>query len=44
VKVISQRLGHKSIGFTIDTYAHVLLSADEETAHTLARVILGEVG
>lgn len=40
VKVISQRLGHSSIGFTLDTYAHVLPSADEQTAHTLARHIL----
>jgi integrase len=44
VKVISQRLGHASVGFTIDTYAHVLPAADEQTAHTLARHILGEAG
>jgi integrase len=31
VKVISQRLGHSSVGFTLDTYAHVLPSADEQT-------------
>lgn len=43
VKVISQRLGHASIGFTLDTYAHVLPAADEQTAHTLAVHILGEV-
>ncbi len=42
VKVISQRLGHTSVGFTIDTYAHVLPAADEQVAHTLARLILGE--
>lgn len=42
VKVISQRLGHASVGITLDTYSHVLPAADEETAHTLARVILGE--
>lgn len=41
VKVISQRLGHASVGFTLDSYAHVLPAADEETAHTLARHILG---
>jgi integrase len=41
VKVISERLGHASIGITLDTYSHVLPVADEETAHTLARVILG---
>ena len=44
VKIISQRIGHSSVGFTIDTYAHVLPSADEETAYTLARLILGEAG
>jgi integrase len=43
VKVISQRLGHTSIGFTLDTYAHVLPAADEQTAHTLAQHILGEI-
>jgi integrase len=41
VKVISERLGHASIGITIDTYAHVLPKADQETAETLARLILG---
>jgi integrase len=42
VKVISERIGHRSAGFTIDTYAHVLPAADEQVAHTLARLILGE--
>ena len=42
VTVISQRLGHSSVGFTLDTYAHVLPSADAETAHTLARHILSD--
>lgn len=42
VKIISQRLGHASVGFTIDTYTHVLPAADAETAYTLARQILGE--
>jgi integrase len=41
VKVVSQRLDHASVGITLDTYAHVLPAADEETATTLARVILG---
>jgi integrase len=41
VKVISQRLGHASVGITLDTYSHVLPAADEQTAHTLARIILG---
>ncbi|MGI8874302.1 MAG: site-specific integrase [Egibacteraceae bacterium] len=42
VKVISERLGHASVGITLDTYSHVLPGADQETAHTLARVILGQ--
>jgi integrase len=41
VKVISQRLGHSSVGFTLDMYSHVLPSDDEEPANTLARHILG---
>jgi hypothetical protein len=41
VKVISQRLGHAGIGFTLDGYARVLPAADEQTAHTPARHILG---
>jgi integrase len=41
VKIISERLGHASIGITLDTYSHVLPSADEQVAHSLARHILG---
>jgi integrase len=40
--VLSQRLGHASVGITLDTYAHVLPAADERAANTLARVILGD--
>ena len=40
VKIISERLGHASIGITLDTYSHVLPQTDTESAHTLARVIL----
>lgn len=41
VKIISERLGHASVGITLDTYSHVLPAADERAATTLARVILG---
>lgn len=41
VKVISERLGHANVAITIDTYSHVLPAADVETAHTLAKLILG---
>ncbi|MGH8901976.1 MAG: hypothetical protein ACRDYA_09910 [Egibacteraceae bacterium] len=44
VKVISQRLGHASIGITLDTYSHVLPAADANVAHTLAQIILGDQG
>ena len=42
MKLISQRLGHATIGITLDTYSHVLPAADEQAACTLARVILGD--
>lgn len=41
VKVNSERLGHASIGITLDTYSHVLPDQDADVAATLARVILG---
>lgn len=41
VKVISERLGHANVAITLDTYSHVLPAADEATAHTLAKLILG---
>lgn len=41
VKVISERLGHASIGITLDTYSHVLPDRDVEIATTLATFILG---
>lgn len=41
VKVISERLGHASIGITLDTYSHVLPDRDVEIAATLATYILG---
>lgn len=40
VKVISERLGHASVGITLDTYSHVRSAADEASAHTPARLIL----
>lgn len=40
VKVISERLGHASIGVTLDTYSHVLPGRDAHVAETLATAIL----
>lgn len=34
-KVISERLGHSKVGFTLDTYAHLLAGMDEEAATRL---------
>jgi integrase len=31
-KVVSERLGHSSIGITLDTYSHVLPGMQEEAA------------
>jgi hypothetical protein len=42
IKVIRERLGHASIGITLDT-AHVLPSAEEEAARSLATMIPGTV-
>ncbi|MFA5786289.1 MAG: hypothetical protein WDA71_04770 [Actinomycetota bacterium] len=40
-KVVSEALGHRSVGFTMDTYAHVLPSTQAEDARVLQE-ILGE--
>jgi integrase len=40
-KVVSERLGHASIGITLDTYSHVLPNMQAEAAEQVARLILG---
>ncbi len=40
-KVVSERLGHAQIAFTLDTYAHVLPSMDASAAETVAGAIFG---
>jgi integrase len=37
---LSQRVGHTSVRFTMETYMHGDLEADREVAHALAAVIL----
>ena len=39
VKVVSERLGHKSVTFTIDAYVHVLEDQREAAAATLDAVV-----
>jgi hypothetical protein len=41
-KVISERLGHSSAAFTLQTYTHVIPGMDEMAADTVARLILAE--
>ncbi len=41
LKPISQRLGHATVGITLDTSSQVLPATDEAVAHTLANAVLG---
>jgi integrase len=41
VKVVSARLGHSKVGFTLDRYAHVTDGADEDAAAKAARLVDG---
>jgi len=34
-KVVSERLGHASIGITLDTYIHVMLGMQEEATEKI---------
>jgi len=34
-KVVSERLGHASIGITLDTYSHVMAGMQEEAAEKI---------
>ena len=34
-KVVSERLGHASIGITLDTYSHVMPGMQEEAAEEI---------
>ena len=39
-KVISERLGHASVAFTLDTYSHVMPGLQEDAAEQLDWLIL----
>ena len=43
VKVVSERLGHASVAFTLDTYAHVMPGMQESAAEELDRFLLPEI-
>ena len=40
IKTISERLGHSTIVITLDTYAHLLPSVDEEAASIMGELLL----
>jgi Phage integrase family len=40
-RVISERLGHASVAFTLQTYGHVIPGMDKDAAVTVADLILG---
>ena len=39
IKVVSERLGHASVGFTLDTYAHVMPGQQAEAAAVAAALL-----
>ena len=39
IKVVSERLGHSSIRITLDTYAHVLQTMQQEAVDTLNDIL-----
>ena len=39
-KIMSERLGHASVGFTLDVYTHVLPGHDQDAANQVAGLIL----
>jgi integrase len=43
VKVVSERLGHATPAFTIDTYQHVLPGMQADAARVFEQLIVGEL-
>ena len=42
MKVVSERIGHSNVSFTLATYAHVRSDADYEAAQQAADYLLGD--
>jgi integrase len=38
-KVVSERLGHATVGITLDLYSHIAPSLDEQAAETVAGLL-----
>lgn len=43
-KIVSERLGHASVAFTLTQYSHVLPGVDRDAAQTVADLMLGRKG
>ena len=41
-KVVSERLGHATVGFTLDRYSHLLPGLQEEAAERTGALIYGQ--
>jgi hypothetical protein len=39
VKIVSERLGHAEVGFTLDVYAHVMPGQQADAAAAVARLV-----
>jgi len=39
-KTISERLGHSTVAFTLQTYTHIIPGMDESAASTVAALVL----
>ena len=42
-KIISERLGHTNVAFTLQTYTHVIPGMDQDAANEIATLILGPI-
>ena len=40
-KVVSERLGHAKVGFTLDTYSHMLPDMQREAAQVMDDILVG---
>lgn len=43
-KVVSEMLGHSSVAFTLDTYAHVLPNMQDDAAASMQALLFGTLG
>ncbi|MEW6152742.1 MAG: site-specific integrase [Actinomycetota bacterium] len=41
-KVVSERLGHANVAFTMSVYQHVLPGMQADAAHIFAKVVFGD--